>query len=176
MSRGARAQLIKSLKPIINDHARVLILGSIPGAESLRQQQYYANPRNHFWPIIYAIFGREQSGEYHERVEVVQQQGIALWDVLGEASREGSLDSSIKDGKPNDVKGLLSRYPNIVCIGLNGSKAAEDFDKYAKKLLPDGVEVIKLPSTSPTPGLHVKSYEKKLEAWAELRQYLKPKA
>ncbi len=167
--------MIKSLEPIIDDQGRVLILGSIPGAESLRQQQYYANPRNHFWPIIYALFGREVHGDYPERVAFVQQQGIALWDVLGEASRKGSLDSSIRDGKPNDIKSLLSRYPSIVCIGLNGSRAAKDFDKYAK-MLPGAIDVITLPSTSPTPGLHVKTYEEKLEAWSELRRYLKPKA
>jgi TDG/mug DNA glycosylase family protein len=172
----ARARLVKSLDPIINDHARVLVLGSMPGAESLRLKQYYANPRNDFWPIIDVLFGREVQEHYPERVAFVQQQGIALWDVLAEASRKGSLDSSIKDGRPNDIQGLLTRYPNIVCIGLNGSRAAKDFGKYAKKLLPDGVDVIKLPSTSPTPGLHVKSYEEKLAAWAALREYLKPKA
>jgi hypoxanthine-DNA glycosylase len=168
--------MIKSLNPIINDHARVLILGSMPGAESLRLQQYYANARNHFWPIIYAMFGHKVYGDYSERMAFVKQHGIALWDVLREASREGSLDSSIRDGKPNDIQGLLTRYPNIVCIGLNGSRAAKDFGKYAKKLLPNGVDVIKLPSTSPTPGLHVKGYEEKLKAWEVLSRYLKPKA
>ena len=168
--------MIKSLEPIINDHARVLVLGSIPGGESLRQQQYYANPRNHFWRITYGMFGREQDEDYAQRVAFAQQQGIALWDVLGEASRKGSLDSSIKDGKPNDIKGLLPLHPNIVCIGLNGSRAAKDFNKYVKTRLPDGIDVITLPSTSPTPGLHVKSYEEKLEAWAVLRKCLMLKA
>ena len=168
--------LLNSLDAIIDDHARVLILGSMPGVESLMLQQYYANPRNQFWPIIYALFGRDVQEDYPERVAFVRQQGIALWDVLGEASREGSLDSSIRHGKPNDIKSLLSRYPNIVCIGLNGSKAAKDFDRYVKNLLPQGVKIIQLPSTSPTPGRYVKSHEKKLEAWAALREYLKPKA
>jgi hypothetical protein len=40
--------LLHGLPPIINDGARVLILGNMPSVMSLGAHEYYANPRNAF--------------------------------------------------------------------------------------------------------------------------------
>ena len=46
-----------SFGPVINDGSRILILGSLPGEMSLAMSRYYAHPQNHFWKILYAVFG-----------------------------------------------------------------------------------------------------------------------
>ena len=45
-----------SFPPIVGANARLLILGTLPGEELLRLRQYYGHPRNHFWPLVAAIF------------------------------------------------------------------------------------------------------------------------
>lgn len=97
---------------------------------------------------------------------------LALWDVLDTCLRVGSLDSNIKEGINNDIEILLSEYPNIKCIILNGTKANSQFSKGIKQKLNPDINVIKMPSTSPTPGRNVLSYEQKLEKWFEILDYM----
>jgi len=52
------AKRIQSLDPIIDENSTVLTLETMPGPQSLRKNQYYTNPRNHFWEIIYRVAGR----------------------------------------------------------------------------------------------------------------------
>ena len=60
-------KIIYSFDPIVDDKSRVLILGTMPGVESLRKQEYYGHPRNAFWPIIAAVCGRELPVSYVEK-------------------------------------------------------------------------------------------------------------
>ena len=85
--------------------------------------------------------------------------GIALWDVLASCEREGSLDAAIREPVPNQVEELLSRYPGIHTIFLNGQKAGAFYRRLIEPKLARRVESIVLPSSSPARAM---PFEKKL--------------
>jgi hypoxanthine-DNA glycosylase len=118
---------IEGMPPIVDANSRVLVLGSMPGQESLQKQQYYANPRNQFWPVIYAIFKANLQITYAERVASMFERRMALWDVVQTCQREGSADSKIAKEVPNDLESFLNDHPNIQCIFFNGQKAYQIF-------------------------------------------------
>lgn len=133
--------------------ARILILGSMPGIASLRARQYYAHPRNRFWPVMEALFGVPFSLAYEDRVAALNAQGVALWDVLRACERPGSLDSRIVRGSevPNDIGALLDRHPQLRVIALNGGAAREALRRSVVPALGarlEAVRVLGLPSTS----------------------------
>ena len=162
----------KSFEPVVDANTRVLVLGTVPGEESLRRGQYYANPANQLWRIIYALFDARPAPAYEQKISFIREHGVGLWDVLREAERAGSLDSAIRGEVANDFRPLLEDYPNIRCLAFNGGKSAKLFRRHIKYQLPQNLQRIVLPSTSPTPGLYVKNYEEKLEDWAILLRYL----
>ena len=130
----------------------MLVLGSLPGQASLAAQQYYAQPRNAFWPIMDALCGAGPDLEYVDRLEALKRAGVALWDVLHEATRPGSLDSSIvADSQTiNDVAGLIARHDSIRLVAFNGQKAAAIFRRRIENaLVRCDFTVATLPSTSP---------------------------
>jgi len=148
------AARLTGLAPLVADGARLLVLGSFPSVVSLQVQQYYAHPRNHFWPIVSAIWGLAgadalQNRPYAERVAAAQQRGLAIWDVYAGCQREGSLDAAIRGEVPNDFATFFAAHPNIRHIGLNGGKAAASFRKHAAQHQPASAEAVVLPSTSP---------------------------
>jgi len=157
--------IICSFQPIVNENSRVLILGSIPGVESLRRQQYYANRRNQFWPIIYNIFGLEPEDSYEQRTGFLLDKGIALWDVIEKCERVGSLDSNIKNEQPNNIRDLLKSHPNIWLVAFNGTKAYETYRKKVGFEQNGELTYRRLPSTSPIPGKNIKSFAEKLAEW-----------
>ncbi|MCB8817442.1 DNA-deoxyinosine glycosylase [Desulfosporosinus shakirovi] len=161
---------VSSFKPIVDERSRILILGSMPGVESLRLQEYYANPRNQFWKLIYALFELEPSRSFEERVSFVKSKGIALWDVIENCLREGSLDSAIKEEKVNNFRGLFKAYPSIKTVLFNGGKAYETYKKWVGfEALPD-IRFLKLTSSSPA---NTKKYEEKLREWGSIKGFLK---
>lgn len=121
------------LAPVIGDDARILILGSLPGDESLRKQEYYGNPKNMFWKVIGNVLEEQVPFSYPEKVAYLEKYGIALWDVLKSAQREGSLDSNIQNEEFNDLEGFLLEHPSISVIALNGGKAEKSFSKYLRR-------------------------------------------
>ncbi|MGP1489410.1 MAG: DNA-deoxyinosine glycosylase, partial [Peptoanaerobacter stomatis] len=112
-----------SFPPLIDHSSKILILGSLPGEESLKQVQYYAHPRNAFWKIMFTIFNEVYNEDYSIRCKLLLKNHIALWDMVHSGYREGSLDSDIKNEVPNDIDGLLKEYQAISKILLNGKKA-----------------------------------------------------
>lgn len=158
--------VVRSFPPIVDSNSRILILGSMPGQESLRKQQYYAHPRNQFWKIIFTLFEEPIEESYSKRIAFLRDRGIALWDVINVCFREGSLDSSIKEEKVNDFKAFFSQYPNIKYVYFNGVKAYETFRKKIGFDFP-GLTFKKLPSTSPANAV---KFEIKLREWAEIKR------
>ncbi|MCL1631427.1 DNA-deoxyinosine glycosylase [Sporolactobacillus sp. CPB3-1] len=165
-------EFIFSMPKVIGSNARVLILGSMPGQESLAKQQYYANPRNQFWRIIYALFDQPTDPAYDQKIEFLKKHRIALWDSVHCCTRKGSLDSAIRDERANDIPGLLAAYPSIRAIAFNGSKAFAVFQRYFKSSVPPNVALIKMPSTSPTPSRYPKTQAEKIQEWSQMKRYL----
>ena len=140
----------KSFSPSVDSKSKILILGSMPGVKSLSEQQYYAHPQNRFWKVMGKICNCENLSEldYKTKLSVLLANKFALWDVIKSCSRDGSLDSNIKNEQPNDIPALLRQYPNINAICLNGNKSYSAFKKHFPDLL-NRYKCRKLPSTSP---------------------------
>lgn len=172
---GDGSAFVESLPPREPASARLLILGSMPGVASLRAAQYYAHPRNQFWPTMEALFEVPFTLPYGERVARLNARGIALWDVLRICERPGSLDASIVRGseQANDFAGFLDRHPQLAAIALNGGAARDAFHRHARPPLGrrlDAVQLIALPSTSPAnAGV---SLDAKRAAWSALRAFV----
>lgn len=159
---------IESFNAAVGGKPEILVLGSIPGVASLNAVQYYAHPRNAFWDICEAVYSIPRSLPYDERLIKLQDSGIALWDVLARARRQGSLDSAIERDsiEVNPIDRLLERFPSIQRILLNGGKAATEF----RKRFPDiaenpSLKTFDLPSTSP--AYAAMSLDEKTRRWRE---------
>jgi|SRR5271157_3831342 len=159
------APLLRGFPPVVDEHAIVLILGSFPSARSLAAGQYYANPRNAFWPITAELFGFDAAAPYDARLAALQSHCLALWDVLHTCRRVGSADSAIdpKSLVVNDFGKLFARFPAITRVYFNGAKAAELYRRLADA--DERVTYRRLPSTSPA---HVMRPGAKLAAWRTL--------
>jgi len=159
--------------PIADAHARILILGSLPGQVSLQRQQYYAQPQNAFWKIMGRLFGAGPGLPYANRVQGLVLNGIALWDVCAAAQRPGSLDAAIVHSSvvPNDFAAFVETHPHVELICFNGGKAAELYRRLVLPGLPAAVRAIRtetLPSTSPAHA--AMPFEEKLTRWAAVLQ------
>ena len=162
----------KSFNYVASENAVVLILGSMPGVLSLKQQQYYAHPKNLFWDIMSQMFGFDKSMPYQERLAELKHNRIALWDVVSECRRKGSLDSNIdiKSTEPNDLVSFFQNYSNIQTIFFNGKKAEELFRRFFLKkglLFSSNLNYCSLPSTSPANASIPK--EIKIERWMKVK-------
>lgn len=156
---------VYSFAPIADSQSKLLILGTMPGKESLRMKAYYAHPQNAFWKIIFNLHELPFSADIQIRREVLLKKNIALWDVLGSCERRSSLDNDIRFEQPNDLRALLSSYPNISHIFFNGKGA----ERYFRKYFPDiTLNNHVLPSSSPA---HAIRWEKKLAAWQVIKTF-----
>jgi hypoxanthine-DNA glycosylase len=163
MKPGA-ASLLEGLGPVIDARTRLVVLGSFPGVASLQAQQYYGHPRNHFWPILGAIWGVDLAGlAYPRRLAAMLEHGLGLWDVYASCRREGSLDSAIEEPVLNDLASLTRRAPELRAIAHNGGESARSMRHTIALTRAFGIEVLRLPSTSPANASW--SFERKLAAW-----------
>ncbi len=159
----------RSFAPIVDQRTRLLILGSLPGEQSLARQQYYGHPQNRFWQLMSEVVGIDLVPmDYSLRLRGLLQCGVGLWDVVGEANRAGSLDSAIRDHDSNDLAGLLERFPSIAAIAFNGGTAYR-LGLQTLGPLKAKYRLINLPSSSPAYTL---AYEHKLRRWMVLREPL----
>ena len=151
---------MKCLPPLIGRGTRLVLLGSFPGAASLAAGQYYAHPRNQFWPLLSALLSEDLVAlDYAPRLQRLREHGLGLWDVIAECEREGSLDSAIREARYNDLGGLRRRAPQLVAVAHNGGESARAM-RITGRL---GLQVFRLPSSSPANASW--SFERKLAAW-----------
>jgi hypoxanthine-DNA glycosylase len=157
VSPGPRLQ---GLPPVLARHTRCIVLGSFPGEASLARQQYYGHPRNHFWPLLAAVWGVDLVAmPYRRRLAEVRRRGLGIWDVYASCRRDGSLDADIEVAELNDFARLMRRAPQLQLVLHNGGESA----RAARVLASLGLATRRLPSTSPANASW--SFERKLAAW-----------
>jgi len=152
----------------------VLVLGSMPGAESLRLRQYYAHPRNAFWRIMGDLVGASPELPYTTRTRRLKSAGIALWDVLAACTRDGSLDAAIDTDSIiiNELPAFLARHPRITHVFFNCATTERCFRIHVQPALePDALQLQRLPSTSPAHA--ALDYQQKLQAWRAILPAIK---
>lgn len=170
---GVRRRVTTPLQPVIDAGCQYLVLGSIPGLASMVATEYYAHPRNLFWPFMDEIFGIDRALPYHVRLAQLMARSVGLWDVLSAASRVASSDATIRDGVANDFPQLLNAYQRIDHIILNGAAAARHWQRLVLPrlegtLVPSRlqrVKVTQLPSTSPANAAMARAA--KLSLWVQ---------
>ena len=157
---------IFSFPPIADANARILILGSMPGQASLDANQYYAHPRNLFWPILGELVGAYPALDYTARAGILTANGIALWDVLKSCRRKTSLDADIDKASivTNDFAAFFAAHPQIGHVYFNGATAEQTFRRHVLPSINAKPLVLqRLPSTSPAHA--ALSYRQKLQSW-----------
>jgi double-stranded uracil-DNA glycosylase len=160
--------LKRCFPPVINEHTRLLVLGSLPGEASLAQQQYYAHPQNRFWELLGAVINTDlRAQSYDVRLATLLAHGIGLWDVIAEAERKGSLDAAIRNQAHNALTDLIATLPTLKAVAFNGGTSARIGRKQLKDI--QGVHLIDLPSSSPAYTL---AFGQKLERWRTLASWL----
>ena len=160
---------IQGFPPLTTASAHTLILGSMPGQASLQAGQYYAHPRNAFWPIISELLEIKSGASYAVRTRALKSAHVALWDVLKSCNRDGSLDAKIQpgSGNVNDFRRFLGGHRRIARIYFNGATAEIIFMRQVLPVLDGaGISLTRLPSTSPAHA--ALSFAEKLAAWREI--------
>jgi TDG/mug DNA glycosylase family protein len=152
---------IQAFEPLFGENPRILILGTFPSPLSRERGEYYGNPRNQFWRLLFGVFAIpfDQPG-YTQKKAVLFANGIALWDVIAECEPEGALDAELFARKPNEaLPGFIAEH-RISKVLFNGNNAYEFYRRNIAK-----IERNVLPSSSPANARL--SFEKKLRLWRE---------
>ncbi|MFN3946012.1 MAG: DNA-deoxyinosine glycosylase [Allosphingosinicella sp.] len=160
----------RSFPPVVRPDSRLLILGSLPGVRSLAQGRYYAHPRNQFWRLAGAVAEREDLPAlgYEARLDALLDAGIGLWDTVGAARRQGSLDTAIRLEAANDLAALIAALPRLRAIGFNGGTSSR-IGRVALGGTSDGIALVDLPSSSPAYTL---PFDEKRARWMALAAFL----
>ncbi len=151
--------LTHPFKPIIFQATEILILGSFPSKQSFENNFYYANPRNQFWKILEAVTGYPINNR-DQKIWLLKQNKLGIWDMIASCSRENSLDSSLEDEEVNDIAGVLEKYPSIKKICFTGKKAEALYKLHFEYL---DIETCYLPS--PSAAYAAMKWEKKVESY-----------
>jgi len=155
---------VRGLPSVHGESPEVVILGSFPSRQSLLKQEYYGNPRNHFWQIMEVLFSLDRHLPYRVRTSRLMDHRIALWDVICTCSRKGSADARIQNPVFNDLAGFLVAFPSLHLVVLNGSSAGR---YYHQLNIPASVPAVVLPSTSPANTRY--SLDEKIRRWEIIR-------
>lgn len=168
MSSTSSSEYKSSFAPIENEHSKILILGSLPGEKSLELQEYYGHPRNKFWKVIEQLTDSPVPDFFSEKKVLLLQHHIALWDIVHQATRIGSLDTAIKNVEPNDLTSFIQDHKHLKAIAFNGQKSNQLYDRYFERYA--HLDYFTLPSTSPANA--TKRLEEILQHWSVLKDYL----
>jgi hypoxanthine-DNA glycosylase len=161
---------LKGLPPVLSRDVRVLILGSFPGVASLAASQYYAHPRNHFWPLLAAVTGVPlPSLPYRRRLAELRASGIGLWDAIVACRRQGSLDGAIRDATRGEAALVRRAAPALALVCFNGQTAAKALPMWRDA----GYSTLVLPSSSPA---YTRPFAEKLAAWQAIGEFLRESA
>jgi len=172
-SRGS-ARVI-GFPPVVGRSPRALILGSMPSEKSLAHSQYYAHPRNAFWPILDALGLTVADAPYDDRIKQLAEAGVALWDSLRACTRSGSLDAAIDatTEEANDFASFFAQQPTLVAVFFNGAKAERTFQSHVMptldRAITNRITLERLPSTSPARAI---PFDQKVTAWRVILQSL----
>ncbi len=153
-----------TFEPIFNKDSKILILGSLPSVKSREEGFYYGHPQNRFWSVLSSIYNLEIPKIIDEKIEMLINNNIAIWDVIESCDIIGSSDSSIKNVIPADLSKILNNS-NIQNIYANGKTASKLYKKYSEKNT--GIKIIELPSTSPANATH--TLDRLIEAWKVIK-------
>ena len=157
----------RSMAPVGSRDARLLILGSLPGEASLAAQRYYAHPTNQFWRLLGHALGEDLAAlGYEARLERLAARDVALWDVVAEALRQGSLDGAIRAATPNALAAYAAAHRRLEAVAFNGKTSAA----IGRRALAghDRLTLIDLPSSS---AALTRPFADKAAAWAALGRY-----
>lgn len=141
-------------EPLLCDEPRILILGTLPGGESLAHKQYYYSNSNRIWKVLCRLTGESLPTEYQQKKALLAKYHIVLWDYYESAIRpDSSNDKDIRDGKPNDIVAFMKQHPTIKVIAVNGFGKFKDFGARIKRELAcipfmADVKMLRLPETS----------------------------
>jgi hypoxanthine-DNA glycosylase len=161
-----KVERLRGLSPVLSSGARVLVLGSFPGEASLAARQYYAHPRNHFWPLLAAVLDEPlPTLPYRERLVRLRARGIAVWDSIVACERAGSLDSAIRNAQRGAVARIRKGAPGIRLVAFNGGTASRAQAAWRDA----GYTTLALPSSSPA---YTRPFAEKLTAWRAIAAYL----
>ena len=152
------------IPPLYDENSRILILGSFPSVKSRETAFFYGHPQNRFWRVLAAVFDCDVPKTVEQKKKLVLDNGLALWDVIGECDVQGSADSTIKNAVPNDLSVILDNA-DIKMIFANGRTAAKYYNKYTKPIT--GIDIECLPSTSPANAAW--SFERLAESWNKIK-------
>lgn len=154
------------MPPVLASDARVLILGSFPSEASLAARQYYAHPRNHFWPVLGAVLSEPLPDlAYADRLARVKAHRVAIWDTIISCERAGSLDAAIRNARQGEIHRVRHVARELKAVCFNGKTAARARTAWAHA----GYATLVLPSTSPAYTLPTRD---KLAAWRQLARWL----
>jgi TDG/mug DNA glycosylase family protein len=164
--RSKSGERKRGLAPVIARDTRVLILGSFPGEASLAARQYYAHPRNHFWPLLGEAIGVGLAAlPYRRRLDALRSQGIGLWDVIVACDRRGSLDGAIRNAQHGEVERVRRIAKGLALVCFNGRTAA----RRERIWRAAGYATLVLPSSSPA---YTRPLDEKLAAWRAIGEFV----
>ncbi len=148
-----------------------LILGTHPSIASLSKNEMYGHPLNAFWylagdaigfrrsaavspttgkPYVYyhdhLRYDNEHLLEYSQQLERIVAKGFAMWDIVAECEREGSLDQDIQEEVANPIREFCEGTLNNIkesssvkrIVIANGTTGAKFFVKHFTEWFVDG--------------------------------------